>query len=157
MESVQQVDRPRRQAPDPESACAGRLHGDIRDRETTRIIASERPDVIVHMAYAVDFLRRTEEEQSVNLGGLERVLAGAEQAGCRQIVVLSSTVAYGAYPGIATFQDEEDPVCIQPSLPYARDKVLTERICRDFARRNPNIKTCVARPAIVVGPNWGNL
>jgi len=130
---------------------------DIRDLETTRIIAGERPDVVVHMAYAVDFLRRTDEEQSVNLGGLERVLAGVQQAGCRQIVVMSSTVVYGAYPGIAPFQGEEDPLCIHPRLPYARDKVLTERKCHDFARGNPTIGTCVVRPAIVVGPNWGNL
>jgi len=130
---------------------------DIRDLETTTIIANEQPDVVVHMAYAVDFLRRTEEEQSVNLGGLERVLSGAEQAACRQIVVMSSTVVYGAYPGIVTFQDEEARVRIHQDLPYARDKVLTETICRDFAGRNPNIKICIVRPAIVVGPSWGNL
>jgi UDP-glucose 4-epimerase len=130
---------------------------DVRDAETTAIIARERPDVIVHAAYAVDFLRRTAEEQSVNLGGLERVLAGAEAAGSRQVVVMSSTVVYGAYPGIATFQDEDDPVCIHPHLPYARDKVLVEKICRDFSRRNPGTKVCIVRPAIVVGPHWRNL
>lgn len=35
---------------------------DIRSEETTEIIASERPDVVVHMAFAVDFLHNTAEE-----------------------------------------------------------------------------------------------
>lgn len=39
---------------------------DIRDEETTRIIASERPDVIVHTAFAVDFLHRTKEVLGFN-------------------------------------------------------------------------------------------
>lgn len=130
---------------------------DIRDEMTTRLIARERPDVIVHAAYAVDFLHRTREEQSVNLGGLERVLAGAEEAACRQLIVISSTVVYGAYPGIAQFQDEDDPVCIHPGLPYARDKVLGEKMCREFSGRNPRTGVCIVRPAIVVGPHWGNL
>lgn len=133
-------------------------HGvDIRSPETTRIIADEKPDVVVHMAFAVDFLHDTSEERSVNIGGLERVLAGVEAAGtCRQLVVTSSAVVVGAYEGISLFQDEEDPVCIHPHLPYARDKVITEKICRDFQPRIPDTNICLIRPEIVIGPHWAN-
>ncbi|MCG2794656.1 MAG: NAD-dependent epimerase/dehydratase family protein, partial [Actinomycetia bacterium] len=130
---------------------------DIRSPETTRILLEESPDVVIHLAYAVDPLHDTSEEQSVNIGGLRRVLAGVEAAGCRQFLVASSTTAYGAYPGIPTFQDEDCPVRIHPRLPYARDKVLTELMCRRFQASNPGVKVTVIRPAIVVGPNWSNL
>ncbi len=130
---------------------------DIRSPETTRIILEESPDVVLHLAYAVDPLHDTGEEQSVNIGGLRRVLAGVEAAGSRQFLVASSTTAYGAYPGIPTFQDEESHTHIHPRLPYARDKVITELICRRFQAFNPDVRVTVIRPAIVVGPNWGNL
>jgi len=130
---------------------------DIRSPETTRIILEESPDVVIHLAYAVDPLHDTGEEQSVNIGGLRRVLAGVEAAGSRQFMVASSTTAYGAYPGIPTFQDEECHTRIHPRLPYARDKVITELMCRRFQTFNPDARVTVIRPAIVVGPNWGNL
>lgn len=130
---------------------------DIRSEETTRAIAGEKPDVVIHMAFAVDFLRDTSEERSVNIGGLERVLAGVEAAGSvRQLIVTSSAVVVGAYEGIREFQDESGPVCIHPGLPYNRDKVLTELLCRDFALEHPETKVCVIRPEIVVGPHWAN-
>ncbi len=129
---------------------------DIRDPQTTGIIMRERPDVVIHLAYAVDFLRDTTEESGINVGGLERVLDGVRAAGCRQLVVASSTVVYGAYPGISTFQDEEGLVCIHPHAPYCRDKVIVEKMCRDFSAANPRTAVCVFRPAIVVGPHWGN-
>ena len=135
----------------------GYHQADIRSPETTRVISDESPDVLIHLAYAVDPLHDTGEEQSVNLGGLRRVLAGVEAAGCRQLLVASSTAAYGAYPGIATFQDEDGPLRIHPRLPYARDKVLTEMLCHGFSESNPGVKVTIIRPAIVVGPNWGNL
>ncbi len=129
----------------------------IRDASTTEIICKEKPDCVIHLAFAVDFLRKTKEEQSVNIGGLNRVLAGVKASGCSRLVVTSSTVVYGAYQGIEMFQDEEDPTCIHPHLPYARDKVLSERICGKFSRENPDVGITIIRPAIVVGPNWGNL
>ncbi|MFH1150042.1 MAG: NAD-dependent epimerase/dehydratase family protein [Actinomycetota bacterium] len=129
---------------------------DIRDELTTSIIARESPDVVIHLAYAVDFLRDTAAEQSINIGGLKRVLDGVRAAGCRQLIVASSTVVYGAYPGISTFQDEEGLVCIHPQVPYCRDKVIAEKMCRDFSKANPGTAVCIFRPAIVVGPHWGN-
>lgn len=140
-------------APRPGMTCH---QVDIRDAAVTRTIAAERPDVIIHTAFAVDFLHDTAQERSINIGGLERVIAGAEAAGCRQLVVTSSAVVYGAYEGIDVFQDEGDPVCIHPHLPYSRDKVLTEKICRDFSSRMPETKVCLIRPAIVIGPHWAN-
>jgi UDP-glucose 4-epimerase len=130
---------------------------DIRSPRVTLIIVEESPDVVIHLAYAVDPLHDTGEEQSVNIGGLRRVLAGVESAGCRQFLVASSTSAYGAYPGIKTFQDEDGPLRVHPRLPYARDKVLAEMLCHRFSKSNPDVKVTIIRPAIVVGPNWGNL
>lgn len=129
---------------------------DIRSRDATLAIERESPDSIIHLAYAVDFLHDTEMESSVNIGGLTRVLQGAAESGCNHLLVASSTSVYGAYPGIALFQDEEGPVHANQDLPYARDKVTVERMCRDFSALNPDVKVTVIRPAIVVGPNWGN-
>ena len=144
--------------PEPPSFPGHSFHQvDIRSPETSRIILEECPDVVMHLAYAVDPLHDTSEEQSVNIGGLRRVLAGVEATGCRQFLVASSTTAYGAYPGIPTFQDEECHTRIHPRLPYARDKVITELMCRRFQASNPDVLVTVIRPAIVVGPNWSNL
>jgi len=129
---------------------------DIRDRKVTGIIAEEKPQVVIHLAYVVDFLRGTKEESSINIGGLERVLDGVRDAGCRQLIVASSTVVYGAYPQARTFQEEDGLLCIHPYLPYSRDKVIVEDLCKRFAHDHPETKVCIIRPAIVVGPHWGN-
>jgi UDP-glucose 4-epimerase len=88
-------------------AAAGRsltIHSlDVRQAETTDLIARRRPEVIWHLAGQTSVAASLTEpllDAEVNIIGTLRVLDGARAAGTRKVVVASSGCAvYGDVPG----------------------------------------------------------
>src|SRR5215211_6169550 len=86
---------------------------DVRDRGRVRaVLESARADVLVHLAF---------------------ILNPASAAGVEQVLVTSSTSAYGAFPDNPVPLTEEDPVRGVPDFSYARDKAEADRICQLWA------------------------
>jgi len=89
-------------------------------------------DALVHCAYDLRLVSRSDIWR-VNVGGTDRLLAAAQQAGVRRIVVISSIAAY---PGTRQV--------------YGLAKLVIE----DSARRHGAV---VVRPGLVYGPNAGGM
>ena len=107
---------------------SARFHqADIRDAaEVTRVIASERPEVMVHLAAQMDVRRSVADpafDAQVNLVGMLNLMEAARQHGLRRVVFSSTGGAI--YGEQEVFPADESHPC-RPVSPYGVAKFSTE-------------------------------
>jgi UDP-glucose 4-epimerase len=129
---------------------------DVRDRGMRALIEAERPDALVHLAFVLNPLRDEHTMYDIDVNGTDNVLTAASAAGIQQLLVASSTTAYGAFPDNPVPLTEDDPVRGLPGYEYARDKTEIDRLCQLWAARHPERLMTIVRPTIVFGPNVDN-
>jgi UDP-glucose 4-epimerase len=132
-------------------------HLDVRDRAGVRgLLERERPDCLVHLAFLLNPIRDEAAMYEVDVNGTHNVLEGASYAGIQQMLVTSSTTAYGAFPDNPVPLTEDDPVRGVPDFSYAREKSEIDRLCQLWAFRHAERVMTIVRPCIVFGPDVDN-
>lgn len=130
---------------------------DVRDAARAReILDRERPDALVHLAFIINPMRDEKTMYDIDVNGTANVLQAASAAGVGQVLVTSSTTAYGAFPDNPVPLTEKDPVRGVPDFEYARDKTESDRLCQLWALQHPERLMTIVRPCIVFGPNVDN-
>ena len=130
---------------------------DVRDRDGVRAtLERARPDALVHLAFILNPSRDEALMYDVDVNGTHNVLEAAAAAGTQQVLVTSSSTAYGAFPDNPVPLTEEDPVRGVSAFSYARDKTESDRICQLWAAKYPERTMTIVRPCIVFGPNVDN-
>jgi UDP-glucose 4-epimerase len=129
---------------------------DIRDAGIRSLMETERPDALVHLAFVLNPIRDEHKMYDIDVNGTNNVLEAASAAGVGQLLVASSTTAYGAFPDNPVPLTEEHPVRGLPGYEYARDKTEIDRLCQLWAARHPDRVMTIVRPTIVFGPNVDN-
>lgn len=133
------------------------LELDVRDKRRVReAIERERPDALVHLAFVLNPIHDEHAMYEIDVGGTQNVLEAAEELGTGQVLVTSSTTAYGAFSDNPVPIPEDHPVRGVPDFEYARDKAECDRLCQLWALRNPDRVMTIVRPCIVMGPNVDN-
>ncbi|TDK48996.1 SDR family oxidoreductase [Antarcticimicrobium luteum] len=140
----------------PENARFARM--DVTGDDPARVIAAEKPEVIVHLASIVtpppgsgrDFAYQVDVE------GTRKVLAAARAAGTRRLVVTSSGAAYGYYPDNPAWLRESDALRGNPEFPYADHKRRVEEILAEARRDHPALEQVVLRVGTVLGEGTDN-
>jgi UDP-glucose 4-epimerase len=130
---------------------------DVRDAALVRsVLEEERPDVVVHLAFILNPMHDEAAMYEIDVGGTHNVLEACSSAGVGQVLVTSSSTAYGAFPDNPVPLTEEHPVRGVPDFEYARDKAESDRLCQLWALRHPDRVMTIVRPCIVFGPNVDN-
>ena len=130
---------------------------DVRDRDAVRAtLERARPDALVHLAFILNPSHDEALMYDVDVNGTHNVLEAAAAAGTLQVLVTSSSTAYGAFPDNPVPLTEDDPVRGVPDFSYARDKTESDRVCQLWAARYPDRTMTIVRPCIVFGPNVDN-
>lgn len=130
---------------------------DVRDAAAVReLVGRERPDVLVHLAFILNPIRDEQLMYDIDVNGTHNVLEAASAAGVEQVLVTSSTTAYGAFPDNPVPITEQWPVRGVAAFEYARDKTESDRLCQLWALRHPERTMTIVRPCIVFGPNVDN-
>jgi UDP-glucose 4-epimerase len=130
---------------------------DVRDGAAVRrVLERVRPDALVHLAFILNPSHDEDFMYDVDVNGTHNVLDAASAAGVGQVLVTSSSTAYGAFPDNPVPITEEHPVRGVPVFSYARDKTESDRICQLWAERHPERTMTIVRPCIVFGPNVDN-
>lgn len=104
--------------------------GDVRDREAVAS-ALEGVDTVFHLAAIASVARSVADPASsneVNVTGTLNVLVAARDAGCRRVVLASSSAVYGMQ---ATMPLHEQMVCA-PISPYGVTKLAGESYMKAF-------------------------
>src|SRR2546421_641353 len=129
---------------------------DIRDRGMRSLLEAERPDALVHLAFVLNPMRDEQTMYDIDVNGTQNVLEAASTAVVSQVLVASSTTAYGAFPDNPVPLTEEHPVRGLPGYEYARDKTEIDRQAQLWAAQHPDRVMTIVRPTIVFGPNVDN-
>ncbi len=118
-----------------------------------RAVAETQPDRVLHLAYLMSPQHDAALEEAVDVRGSRNVLAAAEAVGSvRQLVLFSSTSAYGAHPDNPEFLEESAP--LRPAdYAYGRHKKTVEEIYLTTPRR-PNLGLVILRMCTAVGPSY---
>jgi UDP-glucose 4-epimerase len=124
---------------------------DLRKRRFEDVVRTERPTVVVHMA----FLRHTQKDEparhDVNVRGTKELLDHCVKYGVKQLLVFSNGQVYGASPENPYYMDEDAPLSASRSYPEIRDLVEVDTLATAFMWRYPHIRTTVLRPVNVIG------
>src|SRR4051794_6005425 len=130
---------------------------DVRDRLAVReTLERAQPDALVHLAFILNPSHDEDFMYEVDVNGTRNVLEAASVAGTEQVLVASSSTAYGAFPDNPEPITEEHPVRGVAGFSYARDKTESDRLCQLWALEHPERVMTIVRPCIVFGPNVDN-
>jgi UDP-glucose 4-epimerase len=127
------------------------------DADLAAILARENVDTLVHAAFlsipthAVAWAHELED-----IGTMHALNACAEAA-TRKLVVLSTTLVYGADSANPNFISEDTELRAAAAASYIHDKVGAERQVARFARENPGVRVTVLRLAPTLGPSIQNV
>jgi UDP-glucose 4-epimerase len=132
------------------------VRADIRNPVIAKVIAREDVDTVVHMSVIATpgtaGARGTMKELNV-IGTMQLLAACQKSEQVRQLVVKSSTIAYGASSrDPAMFTEDMEPRRAARSG-YGKDLIEVERYVRGFARRRPDVTVTMLRCANVIGPH----
>ena len=129
----------------------------MRDRAALRALLERiQPDALVHLAFVLNPIRDEEAMYDIDVNGTFNALDAASRAGTKQVLVTSSTTAYGAWPDNPEPISEDWILRGQPDFAYARHKTDADRICQLWAADHPDRTMTIVRPCIVLGPNVDN-
>jgi UDP-glucose 4-epimerase len=130
---------------------------DVRDAAAVRdTMGSWRPDAVVHLAFLLNPIHDEALMYSVDVEGTRNVLEACSAADVGQVLVTSSSTAYGAFPDNPVPLTEEHPVRGVAEFEYARDKTESDRLCQLWAARHSDRVMTIVRPCIVFGPSVDN-
>lgn len=135
--------------PQPEAPGTQYIFGDLGDAASLRNLV-KGATVVVHLAGIAHTSLTTEQSRlrarAINVGGTQRLLEAAGNAGTERVIVTSSAHVYAGQSGIGL--NESSPT-LGDSV-YAEMKLAAEDAASD-ARSN-GLDVVVVRPCIVYGP-----
>ncbi len=125
---------------------------DIRNPVIIDLLREEQVDTVCHLAF-LETVRPSENAFDLNVLGTMKLLGMCADAGVRQVVLMSSTMIYGAQPMNSLYLRENHPLQGSKNYGYIRDLIEVEAFCNGFQRQVPEIVLTSLRFAHIVGPN----
>lgn len=128
---------------------------DVRGDDPDRVIAAERPDVVIHLASIVTPSTR-DFAYAVDVTGSRNVIAACRAHGVKRLVVTSSGAAYGYHPDNPVPLCESDALRGNVEFPYSDHKRQVEDLLAAARREAPGLEQVVLRVGTVLGPGLEN-
>jgi UDP-glucose 4-epimerase len=126
------------------------------EARVAEILAAERVDAIVHLAFLAEPTHATAWAHELESVGTMHVTVAARQAKVRKLVLWSHTWLYGAHPSNPNFLTEKHPLRAPKSEPFFADKIEAEEQARKLAQRSPGVVVTILRMAPILGPTVHN-
>ncbi len=127
------------------------------DDELATILAADDVDTLVHAAFLEYPTHASEWAHELEDIGTMHVLNACAQAKPDRLLMVSTTMVYGASPTNPNFLTEDDELKGHADSRFINDKVRAERQARRFARNNPDTRFCSLRFAPLLGPTVTNM
>lgn len=127
------------------------------DGDLATLLAKEQVDTVVHGAFLSHPTHASEWAHELEDVGTMHVLNACAAAGPGRVVMVSTTMAYGAYPSNPNFLTETAELRGHRDSRFINDKVRAEKQALRFARENPATTVTALRFAPILGPTVSNL
>lgn len=128
------------------------VQADIRNPLLVELLREERVEVVCHLAF-LETTRPNEASFDLNVIGAIKLMGACAEAGVRRVVLMSSTMVYGAHPMNSTYLNEDQPLNGSKSYGYIRDLVEVESFVNSFRVQYPETSVTSLRFAHIVGAN----
>jgi UDP-glucose 4-epimerase len=129
---------------------------DVRSQDPDKIIAHERPDVVIHLAATQPQSNRQLAYQ-VNVIGTRNVLDACIAHGVKRLVVTSSNAAYGYHADNPQPLTESAPLRGNPEFSYADHHRQIENILQQARIDHPQLEQVILGIATVLGAGVENI
>jgi UDP-glucose 4-epimerase len=127
------------------------IQTDIRNPLLVELLWEEGVDTVCHLTF-VESARPNEESFDLNVIGTMKFMGACAEAGVRKVVLMSSSLVYGAQPNNSTYLGEGHPLNGSKSYGYVRDQVEVEAFISGFRRQYPEMIITCLRFGHIVGP-----
>jgi UDP-glucose 4-epimerase len=127
------------------------------DRTLAELIAEHRVDTVVHAAFLSFPTHAVEWAHELEDIGTMHMLNACAEARPARLIMVSTTLVYGAVPENPNFLTESDPLREAGNAPFIDDKVSAEKQVWHFAAEHPETQVTVLRFAPLLGPTVQNL
>ena len=124
------------------------------DGELAQVLAEERVDVVVHLAFRSSPTPDLEYDHELETVGSLHVMHACSAAKVRRLVVGSTTMLYGPHPTNPNFLDEERELAGHEGAHCVQNRVEVEQLLSSWASRHPDVQVCVLRHCWVMGPTY---
>ncbi len=120
-------------------------------QELTELFRSHGVNVLVHLAFLTHPQQDVSYAHELQVIGTMHLLNAASAAGIDKVVMLGSTLSYGARADNPNYLCETDPLRGMPDSPLVSDLVEVEKQLAAFAQKHPQVVTTVLRMACQLG------
>jgi UDP-glucose 4-epimerase len=127
------------------------------DGELATLLQHAKVDTFVHGAFLAHPTHAAEWAHELEDVGTMHVLNACAGIEPRRLVMVSTTLVYGAHPKNPNFLTEDAELRGHRDSRFVNDKVRAERQVQRFAKEHPNVKVCVLRFAPILGPTISNM
>lgn len=127
------------------------------DDELATVLTSRGVDTVVHGAFLSHPTHATDWAHELEDVGTMHVFNACAGARPRRVVMISSTLVYGAEADHPNFLTEDAPLRAEHAARYVRDRVRAEQQAARFAAAHRDVQVCVLRFAPILGPTAKNL
>jgi UDP-glucose 4-epimerase len=127
------------------------------DADVTDLLRGEGVDTLVHAAFLSYPTHASEWAHELEDIGTMHVLNACAELAPARVVMVSTTMVYGASPTNPNFLAEEEKLKGHADSRYVQDKVRAEKQLFRFAAENPATSVCALRFAPLLGPTVTNM
>jgi UDP-glucose 4-epimerase len=131
--------------------CPADLTSPEAGQELAELFRSHRVDSLVHLAFLSHPVHDTSYAHELQVIGTMHTLNAAAAARVKKVVMLGSTMSYGARPDNPNFLREEDPLRGIDGCPILNDLVEVEGQLRQFSMKHPKVVTTILRMGCLLG------
>ncbi len=127
------------------------------DAELATLLQRYHIDTFVHGAFLSHPTHAAEWAHELEDVGTMHVLNACAGVAPRRLVMISTTLVYGAHPKNPNFLVEDAELRGHRDSRFVNDKVRAERQVQRFAREHPEVEVCILRFAPILGPTVSNM
>lgn len=127
------------------------IQADMRNPLLLELLRAEKVHTYVHLAFK-DSARPSESTFEFNVMGAMKVLSACAEAGVKQVVLMSSSLLYGAQPGNSAFLREDHPLNAKRNFGSLRDLLEIENFVAGFRSQATDLQLTILRFAHILGP-----
>lgn len=121
------------------------------------ILESEGIDVFVHLGLSTELSRTPNLTHEIETQGSMHVLSACSGYPVRKLVLMSTTMLYGARADNSAWLGEESRLRAERGFQFFGDKIEVEGLFGQFGEKNPERIVTVLRLGPVLGPNTVNV
>ena len=126
------------------------------DADLAELLGREGADTVVHAAFLTSPTHNTSWAHELESIGTMHVLNACGEARVHKLVMLSTTMLYGAHPGNPNFLSERHETRGHPRSRFINEKLEAERQVRRYATDSPSQVVTILRAAATLGPTARN-